>query len=383
MSRRVRIDSVLLAGGLVSIAAAAVVSRALGAPQPPPEPLAGLIAPNLTGVSASPDRVWRATLATFRAIGLPAPAGARWEYLPWDVPVTTDGETIDGVADVRRNVVRINPMVAVGDGRDLPAVFGHEVAHLVSYAIQARGKDDAADEAAAEALARDLVPVIRRRLRLDPLPDGTYSYQQQVNPYVRGTFRACRATMPRARARRVEQCARHTRRAFLLMDQANRAHALQVWGVQLPAIPAREAFHAWIAVNPARTRTIGQQLQHERRQWAAERRALRTEIRELHAAGRFRPTVAHAVSLAAAVTGASRPAMVGLFTCEATMNPKAASPGGLYVGLGQFDADTWGTTRLGRAGFDRTDPYAMAFATVELFDRRGRRPWPVCGRSLR
>lgn len=218
-------------------------------PSPPP-PVAGLIAPNIPGVSASPDRVWRATLAVFQSIGLPAPAGARWEYLPWDIPVDENGGTIDGVADITRNVVRLNPFVAAGDGRDLPGVFAHEVAHLVSYRVETRTVDDAGEEAVAEALAADLVPVIRKRLRLDPLPDGVYAYQQQVRPFVRGTFRACRASMPRAVVRRVEQCARHTRRAFLLMDQANRANALTVWGVSLPRIPGRPGVHDWIQANP-------------------------------------------------------------------------------------------------------------------------------------
>ncbi len=219
-------------------------------PAPPP-PVAGLIAPNIPGVSASPDRVWTATLAVFRSIGLPAPAGARWEYLPWDIPVDENGGTIDGVADITRNVVRLNPFVAVGDARDLPGVFAHEVAHLVSYRVETRAVDDEGEEAVAESLARDIVPVIRKRLRLAPLPDGAYSYQQQVRPFERGTFRACRVSMgPRARAAAVERCARHTRRAFLLMGQAERANALAVWGVRLPGIAPRPHVHEWVEAHP-------------------------------------------------------------------------------------------------------------------------------------
>jgi len=218
-------------------------------PAPPP-PIASLIAPDVPGVSASPERVWRATIATFRAVGLTPPPGARWEYLPWDTPVMSNGDTIEGVADTTRNLVRVHPFKAVGDARDLPGILGHEVAHLVSYRVEVRGLDDRAEEAAAEAIAMDLVPVIRRRLRLDPLPDGAYAYQQQVRPFVRGTFRACRRVMPRAKWQAVERCARHTRRSFLLMDQANRAHALAVWGVRLPAIGARPHVHEWIEANP-------------------------------------------------------------------------------------------------------------------------------------
>ena len=219
-------------------------------PAPPP-PLVGLIARDIPGVSASPGRVWAATLATFRAAGLTPPPGARWEYLPWDTPVTEDGETIEGVADINRNLVRVHPFKAAGDGRDLPGIMAHEVAHLVSYRVETRPLDDAAEEAVVEALAMDLVPVIRRRLRVDPLPDGAYAYQQQVRPFERGTFRACRVSMgPRARAAAVERCARHTRRAFLLMGQAERANALAVWGVRLPGIAPRPHVHEWVEAHP-------------------------------------------------------------------------------------------------------------------------------------
>lgn len=377
MSRRIRIDGVLMAVVVGSIAAAAVVSRAAGAPPAPPEQLTGLMAPDIPGVSASPQRVWRATLATFRSIGLPAPAAARWEYLPWDVPVTEDGQTLDGVADVRRNLVRINPMVATGDGRALPVVFAHEVAHLTSFSIEPRGKDDEADEAAAEALARDLVPVIRRRLRLDPLPDGTTSYQQQVNPFIRGTFRACRHTMPRARAHRVEQCARHTRRAFLLMDQANRAHALQVWGIHLPAIAPREDLHAWIQVNPARTRTIGQQLTYERQRWAAERAHYRRTIRALA----YQPDAEVAFQLAGLAYGQDWRQLRACALSEGyrgeeryqVVNARPNKTGSGATGAFQFIRSTFLSTPQGRAGLDwhRIDVQAHAAAWMWTAGRRG------------
>lgn len=218
-------------------------------PAPPP-PLIGLMATNRPGISASPQRTWAATLAVFRDAGIPMPRGVRWEYLPWDTPATEDGDTLDGVAYITRSTVAINPFLAAGDGRYLAGAFAHEAAHLASAMVDGRDVDDEAEEAAVEAVARDLVPVIRKRLRLDAIPFRGGAYQAQVNPLVRGTFRACRASMPRAKAARVERCARHTRRAFLLMDQANRAHALAVWGVTLPGIPPRDVFHEWVEANP-------------------------------------------------------------------------------------------------------------------------------------
>lgn len=354
------------------LAATPIVAKAAAHDTPPPPPeLTGLVARDLTGISARPERAWQATLAVLRENGVPVPAGASWGWLPYDT-------NFGGVAQVNENRVLIDPFTAVGDGRHMVAAFAHEAAHLASHAAHQRDIPiaDPMEEAAAEAVARDLVPAIWRRLRIQPTI-SPWAYAQQVSWLRRATTRGCKATMG-GTPHQVDRCARHTRRWFLTTSDAERRTFATRWATgRVPGVTVD------VALLPGPARTIAQQLIVERRRWETERRALRTEIRELHAASRFRPTVAHAVSLAAAVTGASRPAMVGLFTCEATMNPKAASPGGLYVGLGQFDGDTWGTTRLGRAGFDRTDPYAMAFATVELFDRRGRGPWPVCGRSLR
>lgn len=68
--------------------------------------------------------------------------------------------------------------------------------------------------------------------------------------------------------------------------------------------------------------------------------------------------------------------------CEATGNYQAVSKSGKYRGAYQFDRQTWAT--LGPAG----DPAAASPAEQDrrallLYQSRGWRPWPQCGRYLR
>ena len=70
-----------------------------------------------------------------------------------------------------------------------------------------------------------------------------------------------------------------------------------------------------------------------------------------------------------------------LRNCESSGNYRALSPGGLYRGAYQFDLRTW--EAVGGTG----DPIDAAPAEQDLraqilYDRRGRQPWPVCGRFL-
>ena len=70
-----------------------------------------------------------------------------------------------------------------------------------------------------------------------------------------------------------------------------------------------------------------------------------------------------------------------LRSCESSGNYRALSPGGLYRGAYQFDLRTW--EAVGGMG----DPIDAAPAEQDLraqilYDRRGRQPWPSCGRFL-
>lgn len=70
-----------------------------------------------------------------------------------------------------------------------------------------------------------------------------------------------------------------------------------------------------------------------------------------------------------------------LRSCESSGNYRALSPGGLYRGAYQFDLRTW--EAVGGTG----DPIDAAPAEQDLraqilYDRRGRQPWPSCGRFL-
>lgn len=83
-----------------------------------------------------------------------------------------------------------------------------------------------------------------------------------------------------------------------------------------------------------------------------------------------------------ALTGdAMADAWARLRQCEASGNYRAVSPSGLYRGAYQFDQRTWET--VGGTG-DPIDasPAEQDLRAQILYDRRGRQPWPVCGRFL-
>jgi hypothetical protein len=94
-----------------------------------------------------------------------------------------------------------------------------------------------------------------------------------------------------------------------------------------------------------------------------------------------RAPVALTVNATAAPQGSLAEAWAKLRHCEATDNYRAISPSGLYRGAYQFDQRTW--EAVGGSG----DPIDAAPAEQDLraqilYDRRGRQPWPVCGRFL-
>ena len=75
------------------------------------------------------------------------------------------------------------------------------------------------------------------------------------------------------------------------------------------------------------------------------------------------------------------PNFTALARCESRGNPRAVSRNGRYFGLYQFDVRTW------RAVGGRGTPHHASSAeqtrrAAILYQRRGRSPWPVCGRFL-
>jgi Transglycosylase-like domain len=62
--------------------------------------------------------------------------------------------------------------------------------------------------------------------------------------------------------------------------------------------------------------------------------------------------------------------------CESSGNPRAVSPNGRYAGLFQFSEATWNEMG-GGAVFD---PEQNSRRALQLFQRRGWKPWPSCSR---
>jgi hypothetical protein len=70
-----------------------------------------------------------------------------------------------------------------------------------------------------------------------------------------------------------------------------------------------------------------------------------------------------------------------LARCESGGNPRAVSPNGLYHGLYQFDRGTWqGVGGSGVASQASADE--QTYRAKLLYSKRGRSPWPHCGRYL-
>jgi hypothetical protein len=107
-----------------------------------------------------------------------------------------------------------------------------------------------------------------------------------------------------------------------------------------------------------------------------ERAARRRVVRVIHRRTLARPDVQHAIQLGAAAFGQSPDRLRRVAACESNFVPTAQS--GPYEGLFQFGAPLWERTPF--ADFDRSDPYAAAFAASWAFSRGLDRNWPVCGR---
>lgn len=62
--------------------------------------------------------------------------------------------------------------------------------------------------------------------------------------------------------------------------------------------------------------------------------------------------------------------------CESSGNPRAVSPNGRYAGLFQFSRASWES--LG--GGDIFDPRLNSQRALQLWSKRGWKPWPSCSR---
>lgn len=113
-----------------------------------------------------------------------------------------------------------------------------------------------------------------------------------------------------------------------------------------------------------------------RAQIRRERDASRRTLSVLRRQALARPGVQHAIELGAAAYGQSPDRLRRIAMCESVLDPGNVT--GPYVGLFQFGTPLW--TRTPFARFDRTDPYASAFAASWSFARGWDHNWPVCGR---
>jgi uncharacterized protein YabE (DUF348 family) len=71
----------------------------------------------------------------------------------------------------------------------------------------------------------------------------------------------------------------------------------------------------------------------------------------------------------------------GLAQCESGGDPQAVNPAGPYYGLYQFDLGTW-QSNGGTGNPIDASPEEQTRVAYNLYQARGRAPWPVCGRNL-
>jgi hypothetical protein len=132
--------------------------------------------------------------------------------------------------------------------------------------------------------------------------------------------------------------------------------------------------HITLTICPdPRLEQLRAQLRVERARHANTIRRLTTTNRQLRAAAArtWRPSVDHAIHLAAKAYGVDHAAMRRVAHCESTMRPWATN--GQYVGLFQTGTAFWSNTPF--SAFPRTDPYANALATAHVVAHQGWRQW--------
>lgn len=83
-------------------------------------------------------------------------------------------------------------------------------------------------------------------------------------------------------------------------------------------------------------------------------------------------------------------ALQRLAKCESTNNPKAVNKSGKYMGLYQFDQNTWNGVMGGTAELPNFVGVKPNHAAAEvqstaarvLYEQRGATPWPECGKRI-
>ena len=113
------------------------------------------------------------------------------------------------------------------------------------------------------------------------------------------------------------------------------------------------------------SRTVAQQLVHERAAWHAERGRLVRVLRQ-------RPDVQSAITLASVVYRVPRHDLDRVAWCESTHRPWAQN--GRYRGLFQM-GQMFEATPFGQAGLSVWDPYVAALATASVVSVQGWRQW--------
>ena len=88
-----------------------------------------------------------------------------------------------------------------------------------------------------------------------------------------------------------------------------------------------------------------------------------------------------ASAFVAAADGPLADAWARLRNCESSGNYQALSPSGRYRGAYQFDLRTWESVGGDGDPIDAS-PAEQDMRARMLYERRGRSPWPVCGRFL-
>lgn len=93
------------------------------------------------------------------------------------------------------------------------------------------------------------------------------------------------------------------------------------------------------------------------------------------------PRASRSDSTRAAPRGTAHLNWQALARCESGGNPRIVSRSGRYYGLYQFDLRTWRSVG-GRGLPTQASPAEQTYRAQVLYSKRGRSPWPYCGRYL-
>jgi peptidoglycan endopeptidase LytE len=140
--------------------------------------------------------------------------------------------------------------------------------------------------------------------------------------------------------------------------------------------PASHATTARVTVQRQRFFAGVQRAEHE----AALQRFYAGVQRARDEAAQRQQAAQPAAAPTAAPTSGSNLNWSALSACEASGNPAAVSSGG-YMGLYQFDQQTWQSVG-GSGSPTAASPAEQTLRAQILYSQRGSSPWPVCGSRL-